>query len=122
MPCILIIDDDQSLRDSLRRTLQSKGYVILEATEGNEGIKVINTLAIDVAIVDLFMPGKEGLETILEIRRSHPTLKVIAMSGGKGQARRVGSREDDGALSNPGKAFYATRINQDSGTGSRTVH
>jgi DNA-binding NtrC family response regulator len=84
---ILVIDDDPSLRDSLRRTLRKSGYAVMEAAEGGEGIRVLQNHSIDVALVDLFMPGKEGLETILEIRRSHPTVKIIAMSGGgaKGQ-------------------------------------
>lgn len=46
--------------------------------EDNEGIKVIDNHAIDVAIVDLFMPSKEELETLITLRRSNPTLKVIA--------------------------------------------
>ena len=79
---ILIIDDDQSLRDSLRRTFRREGYTVLEAAEGGEGLKVVKSHPIDVVLVDLFMPGKEGLETIGELRRSHPGIKIIAMSGG----------------------------------------
>jgi CheY-like chemotaxis protein len=79
---ILIIDDDQSLRDSLRRTLRREGYTVLEAAEGGEGLKVLKSHPVDVVLVDLFMPGKEGLETIGELRRSHPGIKIIAMSGG----------------------------------------
>jgi CheY-like chemotaxis protein len=82
MPSILIIDDDQSLRDSLRRTLRREGYTVLEAAEGGEGLKVLKSHPVDVVLVDLFMPGKEGLETIGELRRSHPGIKIIAMSGG----------------------------------------
>lgn len=79
---ILIIDDDQALRDSLRRTLRREGYTVLEAAEGGEGLKVLKSHPVDVVLVDLFMPGKEGLETIGELRRSHPGIKIIAMSGG----------------------------------------
>lgn len=79
---ILIIDDDQALRDSLRRTLRRDGYTVLEAAEGGEGLKVVKSHPVDVVLVDLFMPGKEGLETIGELRRSHPGIKIIAMSGG----------------------------------------
>lgn len=79
---ILIIDDDQALRDSLRRTLRREGYTVLEAAEGGEGLKVVKSHPVDVVLVDLFMPGKEGLETIGELRRSHPGIKIIAMSGG----------------------------------------
>lgn len=54
----------------------------MEAAEGREGIEVLRTHPVDLALVDLFMPGKEGLETIAELHRSHPGLNVIALSGG----------------------------------------
>ncbi|MEQ1681242.1 MAG: response regulator [Nitrospira sp.] len=79
---LLIIDDDQALRDSLRRTFRREGYTVVEAAEGLEGLKVVKSHPVDVVLVDLFMPGKEGLETIGELRRSHPGIKIIAMSGG----------------------------------------
>ena len=84
---ILVIDDDESLRDSLRRTLRRDGYMVMEAAEGGEGLKLLKNHPVDVALVDLFMPGKEGLETIEELHRSHPGISIIAMSGGgaKGQ-------------------------------------
>ena len=79
---VLIIDDDPALRDSVRRTLRKERYTVLEATDGREGIEIATANTVDLILVDLFMPGKEGLETIAELHRSHPTLKVIAMSGG----------------------------------------
>ena len=78
---ILIIEDDPSLRDSLQRTLRKQSYTILQAAEGGEGMMLLGTHAIDVVLVDIFMPGKEGIETIRQIRRSHPQVKIIAMSG-----------------------------------------
>ena len=85
---ILIIEDDPSLRDSLQRTLRKQSYTILQAAEGGEGIMLLGTHAIDVVLVDIFMPGKEGIETIRLIRRSHPQVKIIAMSGG-GERRYI---------------------------------
>ena len=79
---VLIIEDDPSLRDSLRRTLRKKGYTILQAAEGGEGMMLLGTHVIDVVLIDIFMPGKEGIETIQAIRRTHPHVKIIAMSGG----------------------------------------
>lgn len=79
---VLIIDDDPALRDSLRRILRKERYTVLEATEGREGIEIAKANPVDLILVDLFMPGKEGLETIAELHRSYPKLKVIAMSGG----------------------------------------
>lgn len=79
---VLIIEDDSSLRDSLHRTLRRKGYTILEAEEGGAGVILLRTHPVDVVLIDIFMPGKEGIETIREIRRMCHDVKVIAMSGG----------------------------------------
>ena len=82
MPSILIIDDDDSLRDSLRRTLHKQGYVIMEASDGGRGLRQLERQAVDLVLLDLFMPDKDGLETIGDLRRTHPGIKIIAMSGG----------------------------------------
>lgn len=81
-PTVLIIEDDPSLRASMQRTLRGQRYRILEAGEGGEGMKMLETHPVDVVLVDMFMPGKEGVETIRDIRRSYPNVKIIAMSGG----------------------------------------
>ncbi len=82
MPSILIIDDDDNLRDSLRRTLHKEGYTIMEAGDGGRGLKQLENSPADLILLDMFMPEKEGLETIGELRRAHPGIRVIAMSGG----------------------------------------
>ena len=82
MPSILIIDDDASVRDSLRRTLHKEGYTIFEASEGRGGLKQLEHSLADLILLDMFMPDKDGLETIGELRRTHPGIRIIAMSGG----------------------------------------
>ena len=82
MSSILIIDDDDSLRDALRRTLHKEGYTIMEAGEGGRGLKQLECQTADLVLLDMFMPGKDGLETIGELRRTHPGIRIIAMSGG----------------------------------------
>lgn len=82
MPSILIIDDEESLRDAMRRNLQRSGYHVAEASEGRQALQQLASTSVDLVLIDIFMPGKEGLETIRELRRSHPDLPVIAMSGG----------------------------------------
>lgn len=82
MPTILIIDDDESLRDALRRTLHKEGYTIMEASEGRGGLKQLDRSPVDLILLDMFMPDKDGLETIGELRRTHPEIRIIAMSGG----------------------------------------
>ncbi len=88
---ILVIDDDELVRDTLVNVLEHDGYTVIVAGEGEEGIARIRDNAVDLVITDILMPGKEGIETIAEIRRSHPGLRIIAMSGGGDLARVVGN-------------------------------
>ncbi|SPP65976.1 Response regulator receiver protein [Nitrospira lenta] len=83
---ILIIDDDPDIRKLLRLALEEAGYGVRDAQEGGAGIAIAKEGRCALAIVDLFMPGKEGLETILTLRREIPWIKLIAMSGGSSRA------------------------------------
>ncbi len=79
---ILIIDDESSIRKLIHIMLEQNGYKVDEAADGAAGIKKIKIDPPDLIITDLIMPGKEGIETIMELRRDYPDLKIIAMSGG----------------------------------------
>jgi len=79
---ILVIDDDEQLRRMLCMALRRAGYVVVEAGDGNEGLERFREAPTDLIITDLLMPEKEGLETIMDIRREFPDAKIIAMSGG----------------------------------------
>ena len=85
-PTILVIDDDPDIRRLLRLALEEAGYDVREAQEGDDGLAIAKQEQCSLAIVDLFMPGKEGLETILTLRREMPLIKLIAMSGGSSHA------------------------------------
>ena len=85
MPDILIIDDEYQIRKMLKLLLEDEGYEVHEASNGKEGIKLVRQHLPSLAIVDIFMPEKEGLETIQELRRDYPELKIIAISGGSKQ-------------------------------------
>lgn len=104
---ILVIDDDESLRESLRRTLRRDGYTVMEADEGGAGLLVLKNYPVDVVLVDLFMPGKEGLETIAELRRSYSGIAIIAMSGGgiRGQMDMLETARVMGASQTLAKPF-----------------
>jgi CheY-like chemotaxis protein len=79
---ILLIDDDAPLRAMLRKTLEQAGYEVHEAADGAEGLAHYREEPSDLILTDLIMPEKEGLETILELRRINRGIKIIAMSGG----------------------------------------
>jgi DNA-binding response OmpR family regulator len=82
MKRILLIEDDENIRKMLRLSLEDYGYAVTEACDGKQGLESYRASPADLVLTDLVMPEKEGLETIQELRKSHPRVKIIAMSGG----------------------------------------
>lgn len=82
MPRILLIDDDEAVRMVLRTSLEIMGHEVAVAGNGREGLAMALAGKYDLVITDLIMPEKEGIETIQELHRLQPALKIIAMSGG----------------------------------------
>jgi DNA-binding NtrC family response regulator len=81
MAHLLVIDDDASVRQTMRRILLDAGHSVIEADNGTTGLAQLTQSPIDIVLTDIFMPGTEGVETIQQIRRLRPTMKIIAMSG-----------------------------------------
>ena len=82
MSRILIIDDDAGVRASLQYGLKLGDHDVALAQNGDEGIQRLRESPVDLVITDLFMPGKDGMETIMELRREFPSVPIIAISGG----------------------------------------
>ena len=81
---VLVVDDDEAIREVLRWMLESGGYRVLEAGDGRQALAKVRSEDIDLVLTDLIMPEQEGVETIQVIRRKWPSIKVIAMSGAFG--------------------------------------
>lgn len=79
---ILIIEDDVGIRSALNKLLSRRGYTVIEASHGREGIDILEDFGVDLVITDIFMPNMDGLEVIRSIRKKNSNLKVIAISGG----------------------------------------
>jgi CheY-like chemotaxis protein len=80
---ILVIDDDNAILEMISRILERESYKVLIASNGKEGIQIIkSTPEIDLVITDLIMPEKEGIETISELKKDFPHIKILAISGG----------------------------------------
>jgi DNA-binding NtrC family response regulator len=88
MARILVIDDDLDLRAMVGRMLQSAGHEVVLAADGKEGVEQYRVSPTDLVLTDIYMAGQEGLETIIELRRSDPEITIIAMSG-KPEARTM---------------------------------
>jgi DNA-binding response OmpR family regulator len=79
---ILVIEDDEPIRVMLRQLLEGEGYTVTTAANGKVAFETIRREDFHLVITDILMPEKEGIETIFELRRDFPELKVIAISGG----------------------------------------
>jgi CheY-like chemotaxis protein len=79
---ILVIDDDPLVRYSLSKLLRGSGHDVATAADGVRGTTLIRIEHPEVVITDIVMPEQEGFETIIKIRRDHPEIKIIAISGG----------------------------------------
>ena len=93
MARILIIDDDAAVRRIMRRVVERMGHTVEEAADGAMGLSLFRQGKFDLVVTDLFMPEKEGIETIMEIREESPGVKILAVSGGM-TLDRMGPLED----------------------------
>src|SRR6266446_4719346 len=81
MASVLIIDDDAVTRTVVRAILESVGHIVSEAADGYAGLAAYNSNQPELVITDILMPGKDGIETIRELRATNPEIKIIALSG-----------------------------------------
>jgi len=79
--CILVVDDDAHLLDVVQRMLDGAGFRVLVAASGAEALQRVAAEPVDLVLCDVLMPDREGLEICALLRKSHPGLPVIAMSG-----------------------------------------
>jgi DNA-binding response OmpR family regulator len=86
MPRILLIEDDDAVRDTLHEILKQLGYDVKEARDGKQGLALFKAAGADVVITDIVMPEMEGMQVIRELRQIDPAVKIIAMSGGGRQS------------------------------------
>jgi DNA-binding NtrC family response regulator len=93
------VDDDSEVRLFLSRVLTSAGYDVEEASDGHGALTAVAGRLPDVVLTDILMPGTDGLELILELRRLSPRAAIIAMSGGStvGRALHLSSATEFGA-------------------------
>jgi CheY-like chemotaxis protein len=82
MSTILIADDQAATRRLWRELLEEAGHQVRETADGLQCVRECRRQAPDLVLCDLFMPIQEGLETIQQLRREFPAVKVIAVSGG----------------------------------------
>lgn len=98
---VLVVDDEQSLRDFIRRNLEVRNFEVLTAANGLEGMALFSTEQVDLVIVDLMMPNMNGLEMIRRIRQQS-LLPIIVLSA-------LGEEQDKVQALNQGADDYLTK-------------
>lgn len=84
MASILIVDDEEPIRQLLRSILEEDGHQVIEAADGREGLTLYRQTPTDLVITDILMPERDGMEVTLELTREFLDAKVIAMTGATG--------------------------------------
>lgn len=79
---ILVIDDDTKIRQFVSTVLGLAGYDVIQAADGIEGMTAFDENQPDMVITDVVMPGKDGIEAVLELREKAPQVPVLVMTGG----------------------------------------
>jgi DNA-binding response OmpR family regulator len=78
---VLVIDDSRVVRRTVEATLKEAGYAAIAAADGREGVQVWQEMQPELVVTDIMMPERDGIETMIEIRRHCPQAKILAMTG-----------------------------------------
>lgn len=107
MPKVLIIDDNEDLRDTLVLLLQDQGYDVISASDGESGVRVFGEARPDLVLTDVIMPNSDGVEAIRRMRAIDPAARIVAMSGGSisGNDYQLRVAKEAGAMDALAKPF-----------------
>jgi len=84
MARVLVVDDEASVRDMVKAMIEPDGYNVIEAGNGAEAVDACRGASVDLIITDIVMPGKNGIDLIMAVKKDYPDVPVIAISGGGG--------------------------------------
>ncbi len=79
---VLVVDDEPLIVESCAENLEGAGYTVLQATNARDALNQLREHKVDAVFLDIIMPDKDGIETLLEMKKIWPKLTVFAMSGG----------------------------------------
>lgn len=87
---VLLVDDDNEIVESMRTVLESRGYEILVARDGNQGLLMAEQESPDLVVLDMMMPKRSGFLVLERLRRSHPVpVKVIMITANEGSRHKA---------------------------------
>ncbi|MBI9077756.1 MAG: response regulator [Desulfatibacillum sp.] len=106
---VLVADDERVVREGCRRILEAEGYQVLIAKDGAEAMGVLEANPVDLVLADLKMPGIGGLELLAWIKKNHPGLPAIVITG-HGSRQLESQCEEAGALGLISKPFMTKEV------------
>ncbi len=80
-PKVLLVDDEEALLTSLQRRLQLRGFNVIAANRGESALRAARRQDVDVAVIDVKMPGMSGKELLLALKKEHPHIQIIVQTG-----------------------------------------
>src|SRR5262245_8053606 len=89
MARVLVVEDERKVLRSLERGLQAEGYEVCVASDGNEGYRLATTQPFDCLVLDLMLPGRDGLKILKELRASGMTIPVLVLTARDAVTDRV---------------------------------
>ncbi len=107
MASILVIDDEEGVRQVVAKVLEREGHDVIEASDGKVAFGLMRDNEPDLVVCDLFMPEMDGVEVLRKLRREHPHMSVVAISGGgyQGQVQLLDVAKGLGAVAVLKKPF-----------------
>lgn len=84
MSKVLVVDDEPSVRIMVKSMVESDDIDVLEASNGNEALEILERQDVSLVVTDIVMPEKHGIELIMEIKKKNSSAPIIAISGGGG--------------------------------------
>lgn len=106
---ILIVDDEEGLREGLSKLLKTEGYAVLSAESGEQALKILQHAHIDLVLTDMRMPEMDGIELLKKIREQHPGIGVIILTG-YGQIESYIEAMNFGAIEYVSKPFKVNEL------------
>jgi DNA-binding response OmpR family regulator len=98
---ILLVDDDSTVRDSLNEVLVAEGYCVIPAENGQQALDLADQRPVDVVLLDLNMPVKNGWDTFEQLTREHPIVPIIILTARPNQLFTALSAGADALLEKP---------------------
>ncbi len=94
MPRVLVIDDDEMVRSTVQAMLEARGHEVTVAVDGDDGLRRLRKQPFDLILCDIFMPNRDGIGMLREVRRMSAGLPIIMMTGGSPSTGRLGEQVD----------------------------